>query len=163
MTQIDGIPYPGRSINDKRWLVCGGRDFGDLSIPRDDPRWEARVAESNFIRAWLTRLSMAVSCWYNPEDNWLPSDIVIIHGGARGADKCADEWAVVNWCRFQEYPADWVKYGKAAGFIRNKQMLVEGKPDLVIAFPGGRGTAMMVKLAREAGVETIVVPFEKSE
>lgn len=42
--------------------------------------------------------------------------------------------------------------GKAAGPIRNQRMLDDGKPDRVLAFPGGRGTANMVKLAKAAGV-----------
>jgi len=59
------------------------------------------------------------------------------------------------------YPADWKRYGYKAGPIRNKQMLVEGKPDVVLAFPRGslsetRGTKDMVKQARKAGVRTIV-------
>jgi hypothetical protein len=42
-----------------------------------------------------------------------------------------------------------------AGPIRKQQMLDEGKPDLVVAFPGGRGTAHMVRIARAAGIEVI--------
>ncbi|MEM9912925.1 MAG: hypothetical protein AAF922_19365 [Pseudomonadota bacterium] len=45
--------------------------------------------------------------------------------------------------------------GRAAGPIRNKEMLDEGCPDLVVAFPGGRGTANMVKQAQAAGVEVL--------
>ena len=52
--------------------------------------------------------------------------------------------------------ADWEKHGKAAGPKRNKRML-EWKPDLVVAFPGGKGTANMVQQARQAGVEVIEV------
>ena len=55
------------------------------------------------------------------------------------------------------YPANWKKHGRAAGPIRNKQMLEEAKPDLVIAFPGGAGTANMVKQAREAGVKVEII------
>jgi hypothetical protein len=55
------------------------------------------------------------------------------------------------------YPADWAKHGRAASPIRNQQMLDEGRPNLVVAFPGGRGTADMVRRARSAGVEVIEV------
>ena len=48
----------------------------------------------------------------------------------------------------EEFKADWDKFGRAAGPIRNAQMLREGKPDLVVAFPGGRGTANMVAQAK---------------
>lgn len=49
------------------------------------------------------------------------------------------------------HPADWGRYGKAAGPIRNQEMLESGI-DLVIALPGGRGTADMVRRAEGAGV-----------
>lgn len=89
-----------------------------------------------------------------PED-MLPV-CTIIHGACpTGADRWADEWAVVNWTGLEEYPADWNTYGRAAGPIRNKQMLTEGKPDIVFAFKGGRGTANMIKLAKEAGIEVV--------
>ncbi len=51
------------------------------------------------------------------------------------------------------YEADWHEHGRAAGPIRNARMIAEGRPDLVIAFPGGRGTADMVSRARKAGIE----------
>lgn len=79
----------------------------------------------------------------------------IIQGGGRGADALAKAWVRWRWVGGTEYPADWNTYGRAAGFRRNKQMLVEGKPDLVVAFPGGAGTENMVKLATEAGVRVI--------
>jgi hypothetical protein len=81
----------------------------------------------------------------------------IIHGCARGADTMADiyarEWSIPQL----RFPADWAKHGKAAGFIRNQQMLDEGRPTLVVAFPGGSGTADMVARARKAGVEVLEV------
>lgn len=79
----------------------------------------------------------------------------VIHGGASGADRCANDWAIVRGVRRSIYPADWVRLGKAAGPLRNQLMLDKEKPDLVIAFPGGRGTADMVRRAREAGVKVI--------
>lgn len=89
---------------------------------------------------------------------WLPPpDTVIIHGAATGADSLANRWAVVNWVRSEEYPADWKKHGAAAGPIRNQRMIDEGKPDLVVAFPGGKGTADMVSRAKAAGVRVIEV------
>lgn len=81
----------------------------------------------------------------------------LIHGAARGADQLADNWAVYNVVPFQRFPANWQKHGRAAGPIRNAQMLTEGKPELVVAFPGGTGTAHMVMLARKAGVDVLEV------
>lgn len=76
----------------------------------------------------------------------------IIHGGARGADYMAHVTAVMEGWEELEFPADWETHGKAAGPIRNQQMIDEGKPDLVVAFPGGRGTADMVRRAHRAGI-----------
>lgn len=83
--------------------------------------------------------------------------VTIIAGGADGADSLAASWAAVENVNYKEYKADWYQYGKAAGPIRNKRMLEEGKPDLVIAFPGGKGTANMVALAKGAGIEVIQI------
>lgn len=82
---------------------------------------------------------------------------MLIHGDARGADTLADNWARYMGVPVIRFPADWRKHGAYAGPIRNRQMLVEGKPDLVVAFPGGKGTANMVALAREACVEVVEV------
>lgn len=87
---------------------------------------------------------------------------VLIEGGASGADALARDWAESVGIPIMRFPADWKKYGLAAGPIRNKQMLVEGKPDLVVAFPSNGlenslGTKNMVKQARAAGIKTIVI------
>lgn len=79
----------------------------------------------------------------------------VIEGGCpTGADKYAREWARDHSVGLLTVPAEWDKYGKAAGPLRNKRMLAEA-PDVVIAFPGGRGTADMVRQARAAGVRVI--------
>ena len=79
----------------------------------------------------------------------------IISGEARGADTLARTYAEDYSIRYRGFPADWNTFGKSAGVIRNKRMLVEGKPDLVIAFPGGRGTANMIKQAKEANITVL--------
>lgn len=53
---------------------------------------------------------------------------------------------------YLNYPADWEKHGRAAGPIRNEKMLIVGTPDMVLAFPGGRGTADMIRKAEAAGL-----------
>lgn len=110
-----------------RLLVCGGRDFSDIGALRQ--AMNAAVGHEK--------------------------DVVVIHGGARGADTLAGRIANEARVPVEIFPANWELHGKRAGFVRNRQMLVEGKPDLVLAAPGGRGTAMMVKIAREAGVRVI--------
>ena len=85
-----------------------------------------------------------------------PRPMLIIEGGAKGADSIAAALAVRARVNVAEYPADWTQHSKAAGPKRNELMLREGKPDLVLAFhedPNlGKGTAHMVRIAREAGV-----------
>lgn len=81
----------------------------------------------------------------------------IISGEATGADTCAKEIAHRKKFRYKGFPANWNKYGKAAGPIRNQQMLDEGKPDLVLAFHDNlehsKGTKDMVARAEKAGVK----------
>ena len=87
----------------------------------------------------------------------------VIHGGATGADDEAMIWTCLmasipgRDIKHIPFVAEWHKHGRAAGPIRNKRMLDEGKPDLVVAFPGGKGTANMVKIAESAGVEVIKI------
>ena len=81
----------------------------------------------------------------------------IIQGGARGADSLGGTYANQRGISCRVFKADWDRYGKSAGFRRNQQMLDEGKPDVVVAFPGGKGTADMVKRAKKAGIKVIEV------
>jgi hypothetical protein len=93
----------------------------------------------------------------------------VVHGCAPGADHAAHVWASIPGphpgdiedmtgpCPVREvkFPADWNKYGKRAGYIRNSEMIAYG-PDLVLAFfylERTQGTAMTVKLAKDAGIE----------
>ena len=86
----------------------------------------------------------------------LDGQTTIIHGDAPGADRLAATIAADYGYRVESYPADWDGHGKAAGPIRNQQMLDAGA-DLVIAFPGGRGTADMSNRAQRAGVPVLKV------
>lgn len=113
----------------KRVLVCGGRDYAD---------WTKVQEVLNDMHA-VYGISQ------------------VIHGAATGADSLADRWARQVSVEQTAFTADWLAHGKAAGPLRNQRMLDEGKPDLVIAFPGRRGTADMVRRARAAGVEVISV------
>lgn len=91
----------------------------------------------------------------------LPEGTIIIHGAARGADTCADIVAKSLGFTVKSYPAEWNKHGKAAGPIRNLQMLKEN-PDiaLVLAFhsdiESSKGTKHMKKSAEKAGIEVRV-------
>lgn len=116
-----------------RYLICGGRDFEDYGLME------------KALRALILH----------------PREAVIIHGAARGADTLAGRWGQCNGvAEIIACPAHWKDHPKIAGPIRNVSMLAEHKPDVVIAFPGGRGTAHMVRIARAAGVVVIEVTGE---
>jgi len=118
-----------------RVLICGGRDFSDREL----------------MHGLLDRLKPVID--------------VLIHGGAPGADIMAAEWAIHNDIATSSFPAAWAQHGRAAGPIRNRQMLTEGKPDVVFAFPGGRGTENMVRQALNAHILTCHVspPSSRSD
>ncbi len=111
-------------------LVCGDRNWSD----------------KNAIRSWLSKLQ-----------DWGYTEL--IEGGARGADTIAKEEATLLHMNRQHFPAQWDKYGKAAGPIRNRAML-DQQPDLVLAFHGdigsSKGTRDCVNEAIKRGIPTIV-------
>jgi len=92
--------------------------------------------------------------------------LTVISGCAPGADSVAWEWGrrmekAHHNVELQLFPADWKKHGRRAGYIRNAQMLEEGKPTVVLAFSSdlseSKGTSMMVDLAKKAGVQTFII------
>jgi predicted Rossmann-fold nucleotide-binding protein len=110
-----------------RVIVCGGRDF-------DDQRT---------VHSALARLH---------EKHDL---LVIIYGGAKGADRHAAGYAASakKPCHLIHEGADWKTHGKAAGPLRNQAMIDRHAPEAVVAFPGGAGTADMVRRAEKAGLK----------
>ena len=113
----------------RRIVVTGGRDFCDA--PALVRALDAIYAEGPFRLA---------------------------QGGARGADGRARDWASARGVGCVTYAADWQRYGRAAGVIRNREMLQDFAPDLVVAFPGGRGTQHCCDTARKMGITIIEVP-----
>ena len=126
-------------LNEDNFRVsfCGGRDY------------------NNYKLIALTLLKVAVK----------KGDFTLIHGDARGADRLSHKMVdIVNphvdyaISEVVKYPADWKTHGKSAGFKRNAQMLNEGRAQAVVAFKGGKGTQMMVDLAKKAGIPVWEVP-----
>lgn len=83
--------------------------------------------------------------------------LTVVHGGAPGADACANAWVMAKRAhganvRKVVHYAEWGKFGKAAGPIRNSEMLMAHKIDLLVAFPGGDGTADCVRKARSRNI-----------
>lgn len=108
-------------LNNETWLICGGRDFADQRMFDDV-------------------MGRLVAMWGCPAK--------VVHGDARGADMMADNWARLMAVEIVACPADWEKHGAAAGPIRNEDMLINHLPKRIIAFPGGKGTADMVRRAK---------------
>jgi len=94
-----------------RVLVCGGRDYIDRAE----------------LYAELDRLH-AEYCFDT-----------VVASGARGADELSVEWAQGRGIATQVVKAEWGTFGRRATLTRNTRMLAEGRPDLVIAFPGRYG------------------------
>lgn len=111
-------------------IVCGGRSYGNRDV----------------VNAALKE--------------HLAEDDVVWHGGAKGADTLAGQEAEYLEHDVIVVPAQWGRYGRSAGPIRNAKMMKYAKPRLVIAFPGGKGTAHMVGTARGAGVPVVEVEEE---
>lgn len=117
-----------------RVLVCGSRDFDNQAL------LFAKLDELDSTHHFDT----------------------LIEGGASGADKLAMEWAQMRHIPVEEFPANWKEFGRSAGPIRNRQMLKEGYPELVVAFPktilnATRGTHNMVEQAKKARIAVVVV------
>lgn len=110
-------------------LVCGGRNFND--------------SESVFKILDAVHVKLKIR--------------EIVNGAARGADKISSDWAQKNSIRLKEYPAMWNEFGPSAGPIRNSRMISENQIDLVVAFPGGKGTRDMIKKSRSAGIKVLEV------
>ena len=109
-------------------LVCGGRDYAD------------QEAIARCLGAFHARHT--ITC--------------LMHGEAHGADRLAARWAAAQGIKTLAFPADWT-LGRSAGPLRNTVMLRQ-RPDVVIAFAGGKGTADMVRKARVAGIEVLTAP-----
>ena len=113
---------------DMRLLICGDRNWSDRRS----------------IESYL-------SC-YSPELT------TVIHGGARGADSIAGEIAENLGMGVEVFPADWHRFGRAAGPVRNRKML-DAHVDLVVWFhldiESSKGTKNMVTQARLAGIVVI--------
>lgn len=135
-----------------RVLVCGSRTFGRVLDHEDTEHADKKRRE------WAVG-QYVLEGIYSTESGW-GNKVTFIHGGAMGADQMPEEFSGV--CAIEPYPADWSRYGKSAGYIRNQQMLDEGKPDMVLAFVDkpleeSKGTRNMVHLAKLAGVPTYVI------
>lgn len=112
-------------------IIAGGRDFKNY-------------------------LALSVKC-----DDILSNtkDVTIVSGGAEGADRLGERYAILRDLPLIEFPADWKTHGKAAGPIRNKQMAQYA--DALIAFWDGKskGTKNMIDLAKANNLNVRVINY----
>ena len=130
-------------MNEFRVLVTGGRDYGRQW---NGTEWVEDPEQVNRLFEVLDKALRAATL--------AGKSFTLVHGGARGADALAGLWASMREddVTVRVYEADWNAHGRQAGPIRNKLMLTSEQPCVIIAFKGGRGTAHMMKIGREAGV-----------
>lgn len=115
-------------------IVAGSRNFND---------YELLKAELNLLIA----------------PNVIDREVVIVSGTASGADQLGERYATENNLPVVRFPADWNKYGKSAGYVRNKQM-AEYATHCVCFWDGkSKGTKMMISLAKSNGLKTEVITF----
>lgn len=114
-----------------RVIVAGGRDFNDYELLKQK------------LDTYLSNLK----------------DVEIVSGGCQGADDLGERYAIENRIDLVMFPADWIKYGKAAGPIRNKEMAEYA--NYLIAFWNGKskGTANMIKLAQDNNLKIKIIRY----
>lgn len=120
-----------------RVLICGGRDLDSSAV------W-------NWLEAHATELCADA---LDRSSNVLITHV--IQGGATGADSGAERWARASEIPVTCFRADWQRYGRQAGPLRNAKMIAEGRPDVVIAFPGGAGTRDCVRQAKASDIPIV--------
>lgn len=110
-----------------RLLICGGRHYDDA----DTIRRELDAAHG------------------------IEPLTVLIHGGLAGIGTAAEAWAREHNVHVVRYPPNWTLLGNKAEAHRNAFMLTDSRPGMIIAFPGGRDTAELVRMARAAGLPVL--------
>lgn len=119
-----------------RVIIAGGRDFQDYPM----------------LRQTMDSLLSNIQ-----------DDIVVVCGKARGADTLGERYAQERGYTVHTFFADWEKWGKAAGFIRNEEMA--NNADALVAFWDGesRGTKHMIELAKRYQLKVRVKLYRKKE
>lgn len=113
-----------------RVLVTGGRDYTD-----------AEAVSRSFITVAYVK-------------GWAVGEVIVINGAAPGLDTLVQLYCKNKGIACANVPANWDFYSNAAGPVRNAWMLIL-EPHVLLAFPGGKGTADMTARATKAGVEVI--------
>jgi hypothetical protein len=123
-------------MKEYRVIIAGSRNFMDYAT----------------LESWCDSI-------LQPKFEDSKTQVVIISGGARGADTLGERYAIERHLTLERYPADWQQYGRSAGIIRNHQMAK--RANAVIAFPKvgdlNRGTRNMVSVAEKEQLAVNVI------
>jgi hypothetical protein len=123
-------------MNTFRVIIAGGRNFNDFN----------KLTE--IMDSWLR---------FKKETH----KIIIVSGGAKGADALGEMYANLRGYEITQYKANWDKYGKRAGYLRNEIMACNA--DALAAFWDGqsKGTDHMIKIAAKYNLPTKIFIYEK--
>lgn len=129
------------SCGSRKLLVCGSRTIRDTTYIQGPTQW----AKDQIEAYWHWNLAGY-------------ADLTMIEGAAKGIDTIAKEYAQENDWKIEEYPAEWDKYGKSAGYIRN-ELMVKAADEVLILWDGSsRGTRLTIELCeRENKPYTIII------
>lgn len=119
-----------------RIIICGSRGFNDY----------------NYLEKRMDKLTRKLK------------EVVVVSGHARGADQLGEKWAYKNQYKVEIFPANWLENGRAAGILRNKEM-VDSEPGAVVAFYDGisHGTGHTIEYALSKGIKTKVYLYLKDK
>ena len=123
-------------MGDYRVIIAGGREFQDYALLKE-------------------------KCEYYLQNKLQSDNVIIVSGHASGADALGERFAEEHGLQCEIHPADWGKYGRSAGPIRNAEMAEVS--DALIAFWDGqsRGTLSMINLARKMGLQVAICRYDK--
>lgn len=119
-----------------RMIVAGGRDYSN----------------QNIVNYYIDRVKDVC------DSRGL--NLVIVCGMATGADTLGRNYAIYNGLEVLEFPADWNRYGKSAGYIRNKEM--GDVADSAIVFWDGRskGSKLMIDIMHELKKPVVAISYD---
>ena len=115
-------------------IIAGGRDFNDYELLKKKCDYYLQFVEDN---------------------------ICIISGAARGADTLGEKYAKERGYKIDSHPADWDKYGKKAGYIRNKEMVDIASAAICFWDGQSKGTKHTIDLCKEKNIPIKIVKYGK--
>jgi hypothetical protein len=130
------------SCGSRKLLVCGSRTIRDTTYIKGPTQW----AKNQIDAYWYYNLA----CY---------DELIMIEGAAKGIDTIAKEYAQENDWKIEEYPAEWDKYGKSAGYIRN-ELMVKAADEVLILWDGeSKGTKHDIDLCEKYNKPYVVLIY----